>query len=340
VDNDACLACHDTPGMQTVLPSGETLALTVSRVTYNLSTHGRAGYACVQCHTDITGYPHPPITAATRRDYTLEQYTTCAQCHGDKYNATLDSVHQKALAAGNKQAAVCTDCHGAHDVQPPAQPPSRVPQTCERCHSQIVNLYRDSVHGAALIGEGNPDVPSCTDCHGVHNIQGPSTGPFHLYSPNICARCHADPQLMGKYGVSTDVFETYIADFHGTTVELFQAVAPGQETNKPVCVDCHGVHDIRKTDDPESTVIKERLLATCQKCHPGASANFPAAWLSHYRPSPQHAPLVYFVDLFYKIFIPAVLGGMALFVVADAGRRFTLRRNRRPTPPEGSDNAS
>jgi len=330
VDNEACLACHDTPGMQTTLPSGEVLYLTVDRVTYLTSTHGRRGYACVQCHTDISGYPHPPITAATRRDFTLQLYTTCAQCHQEKYTATLDSVHQKALAAGKKEAAVCTDCHGAHNVQPPMQPRSRIPQTCERCHSQIYNLYKESVHGAALIGEGNPDVPSCIDCHGVHNVQGPATGPFHLFSPQICARCHADPQLMGKYGINTDVFNTYVADFHGTTVKLFEEITPDQPTNKPVCVDCHGVHDIRRTDDPESTVIKENLLKTCRKCHPDASTNFPAAWLSHYRPSPEHAPLVYYVNLFYKVFIPTVLGGMAIYVIADGGRRILGRWARRP----------
>ncbi|MER3513130.1 MAG: cytochrome C, partial [Chloroflexota bacterium] len=246
------------------------------------------------------------------------------------YTATLDSVHQKALAAGKKEAAVCTDCHGAHNVQPPMQPRSRIPQTCERCHSQIYNLYKESVHGAALIGEGNPDVPSCIDCHGVHNVQGPATSPFHLFSPQICARCHADPQLMGKYGISTDVFNTYVADFHGTTVKLFEEITPDQPTNKPVCVDCHGVHDIRRTDDPESTVIKENLLKTCRKCHPDASTNFPAAWLSHYRPSPEHAPLVYYVNLFYKVFIPTVLGGMAIYVIADSGRRLLGRWIRRP----------
>jgi hypothetical protein len=134
---------------------------------------------------------------------------------------------------------------------------------------------------------------------------------------------------MAKYGVSTDVFDTYVADFHGTTVALFEKVAPDQETNKPVCIDCHGVHDMRKVDDPESRVIKENLLVTCQKCHPSATANFPNAWLSHYRPSPVHYPSVYFVNLFYDFFIPTVLGGMAVFVVLDGSRRLINRRRER-----------
>ena len=130
---------------------------------------------------------------------------------------------------------------------------------------------------------------------------------------------------MQKYNISTDVFDTYVADFHGTTVMLFEKIAPQQETNKPVCIDCHGVHDMRMVDDPESTVLKENLLATCQKCHPDATANFPTSWVSHHPPDPEQTPLLYFVRLFYTIFIPAVLGVMVLFVATDIGRRITRR---------------
>jgi Cytochrome c3 len=326
VSNDTCLACHDTPGLQMELPSGEPLYLTVDSVVYDTSTHGRLGYACVQCHTNITGYPHPEVTAETRREFSLQLYTACKRCHLDKYEASLDSVHQVALAGGNLEAAVCTDCHGAHDVGPPDVPRSKIPHTCERCHSEIYNEYQESVHGEALIGEGNPDVPTCIDCHGVHNVEGPTTGPFRLFSPTICLECHSDPQLMDKYGLNTNVGETYLSDFHGTTVMLFEKVSPDQETNKPVCIDCHGVHNIKKTDDPESTVIKENLLVTCQKCHPDATTNFPAAWLGHYVASVENSPLVYFVNLFYKIFIPTVLGIMGIYVASDVFRRAKERR--------------
>jgi hypothetical protein len=240
----------------------------------------------------------------------------------------MDSVHQAAQITGQSEAAICTDCHGVHNIVPPDEPRSRASQMCELCHSDIYESYKQSVHGQALLGEGNPDVPGCVDCHQVHKVQGPSNSPFHLFSPQLCAKCHADPQLMAKYGISTDVFDTYVADFHGTTVSLFQKLAPDQKTNKPVCIDCHGVHDMRKVDDPESAVIKENLLKTCQKCHPDATANFPTSWISHYRPSPTKAPLVFFVNLFYKIFIPVLLGGMGLFVITDAGRRIADRRRK------------
>ena len=328
-DSQACLGCHSAPGQTVTLPSGEPLSISVDSQVLEQSVHGEEGLACLDCHPGNTQIPHPPVTAQTRRDYVLQRYTACAECHADKYQATLDSVHQVALAGGNLQAAVCTDCHGAHDVRRISQAPrTAIPQTCERCHSTIYAQYRDSVHGAALIGDGNPDVPTCIDCHGVHSVQGPSTGPFRLFSPTICATCHADTELMSKYGLSTDILNTYVADFHGTTVLLFEKIAPDQETDKPVCIDCHGIHDIRAPDDPNSTVIQQNLLATCRRCHPDATVNFPAAWLGHYPPDPIHTPLVYYVNLFYWIFIPVVIGGMAVFVVSDIVRRRLNRRRK------------
>jgi nitrate/TMAO reductase-like tetraheme cytochrome c subunit len=325
-DNEACLACHGQPGLQTTLPSGEILYLTVDPDVFEASVHGLEGFLCVHCHADLDGYPHPPLAVETRRELSLSLYrSSCILCHQDKYDATLDSVHAVALAGGDDRAAICTDCHGTHNIGPATEPRSRGSQMCELCHSEIFELYKQSVHGAALIGEGNPDVPSCIDCHQVHRIEGPLNSSFHLFSPQICANCHADAELMAKYGISTDVFDTYVADFHGTTVVLFEKLAPDQETNKPVCIDCHGVHDMKQVDDPESAVMKENLLATCQKCHPDATTDFPTSWIGHYPPDPDHAPLVFFVRLFYLIFIPAVLGIMVVFVATDVRKRLVDR---------------
>lgn len=325
--NEACLACHGQPGMKTTLSSGEVVYLTVDPTIYKNSAHGQLGHECVDCHTNITGYPHPPLEYNSRRELSMALYRgSCIHCHEDKYTATLDSVHQQALAGGHPEAAICTDCHGTHNITPADEPRSKGSQMCELCHSEIFDLYKQSIHGSALIGEGNPDVPGCIDCHEVHSVAGPSDHRFRLFSPQICADCHADEQMMAKYDISTEVFDTYVSDFHGTTVTVFQAIAPDQETNKPVCIDCHGVHDMREVDDPESQVIKANLLATCQKCHPDASANFPTSWVQHYRPSMEHAPLVFLVNTFYSVFIPVVLGGMGLFVATDVFKRAARRR--------------
>jgi hypothetical protein len=79
-------------------------------------------------------------------------------------------------------------------------------------------------------------------------------------------------------------------------------------------------------NDPEVGIaLKENLLIKCQRCHPDATVNFPDSWMSHYIASPVKHPLVYYVNLFYKIFIPAVLGGMTVYVLTDVYRRFIAR---------------
>ena len=335
IGDDTCLECHGQPGLTMELENGEVLDLFVPPQEHAGSVHGEMGYACVQCHTTVGDYPHPKFSALDQRDVTLQLNAVCQRCHPGEYELTQDSAHAAAFNAGNREAAVCSDCHTAHDVRRLTDPDTGeltpdarlwIPQTCARCHSAIYNKYLDSVHGSTLIDTENTDVPTCIDCHGVHNIEDPTTAGFRLNSPQICANCHTDPEIMDKYGVSTEVLNTYVADFHGTSVVLFEPETPDAEINKPVCFDCHGVHDIAWADDPiKGLHVRQNLMARCQVCHPDATENFPDAWLSHYIPSPDKNALVYYVNLFYKILIPVVIGGMAVLVSMDAGRTLLNR---------------
>jgi hypothetical protein len=63
------------------------------------------------------------------------------------------------------------------------------------------------------------------------------------------------------------------------------------------------------------------LLDTCQECHPGATADFPDSWVGHFPPTLESYPLLYVVNIFYDILIPAVLGAFALLVLTDIFRR-------------------
>lgn len=338
VGDETCLSCHGQPGLTLTVQDGEVLDLYVDIDTYAGSIHGQKGYACVQCHTNLGDYPHPEFTATDLRDVTLQLTEVCYRCHSGEFSLTKDSVHAIAQADGIREAAVCTDCHGAHNVRQWTDPETHtilpdaqlsIPVTCSKCHNAIYQKYRNSVHGAALTEESNTDVPTCISCHGVHNIANPTTASFRLNSPLLCASCHTDPKLMDKYGISTDVLNTYVADFHGTTVTLFEKLSPDAQTNKPVCYDCHGVHDISNVNDPKTGLqMQENLLARCKVCHPDATSNFPSAWMSHYIPSPTHYPLVYYVNLFYKIFIPLVLGGMVALVGMDLGHMVYVKTRR------------
>jgi len=330
-DNQYCLACHDQPGFELEFANGDTKSLTIDAGAFAASVHGEDNpwqpLQCVDCHAG-TEYPHEPIRATSAREYSLERYPVCQQCHDHNYEKALDSVHGEAIGQGREEAAVCTDCHHTHDTPPPDEPRERISHTCEQCHSTIFNEYAGSVHGAALLTESNPDVPTCIDCHGVHNINDPTTALARVRSPRLCAGCHANAELMGQYGISTDVFSTYVADFHGTTVTLFDHQDPTVETNKAVCYDCHGVHDIRPPDEPDAG-IKANLLVTCRHCHPDATDDFSEAWTSHFRPSLENNTLVYLVNLFYQLVIPATVLFFGFLVLTDVYRRIRLRWKQR-----------
>jgi predicted CXXCH cytochrome family protein len=330
--NAYCLLCHSQPGRTWTLPSGETLSLTVDPGILAGSVHGDANskgaLACADCHTNHL-YPHPQESAQTIREFQIERYATCRNCHEDEYTRSQDSVHGAAIRAGRLEAATCVDCHGGHDIQTPDVPRQRISLTCGKCHGAIFEQYRNSVHGAALLTEGNPDVPTCIDCHGVHNISDPTTTLFRVRSPELCAKCHADQELMAKYNITANVFDSYLTDFHGTTVALFEQQDPNVATNKAVCFDCHGVHDIARVDANNSRVIRENLVTTCRQCHPGATADFPAAWVGHFPPTLESQPLLFIVNTFYKLLIPAVLGAFVFLVLTDLIRRFRQRLGRR-----------
>lgn len=322
--NDYCLLCHSNPDLAWELPSGERLTLQVDPDALAHSVHG-ADLGCADCHENYR-FPHQPQTSQTVRQYQLQRYASCRACHEDQYLHAQDSVHGSAVRQGRIEAAICIDCHGGHDIQTPADPPQRVSFTCGQCHGAIFQDYRESIHGKALVEEGNTDVPVCTDCHGTHTIQDPTTALFRVRSPQLCADCHADSALMGRYNISTNVFDSYLDDFHGATVALFEQQDPNVATNKAVCYDCHGVHNIQPVENGEA--IRKNLLITCQECHPDAGTNFPAAWVGHYEPTFAKNPLLTIANRLYGALIPLVGVAMAFFIGTDVLRRIRLKSGR------------
>jgi predicted CXXCH cytochrome family protein len=326
-------------GQELTLPGGETRSVTLDPKAWAGSAHGEAGLDCTTCHDTHSDYPHPEVKEKDLRAYARARVEVCGTCHEEQAKGFADGVHSAMFKAGNDKAATCTDCHDPHAGKRLTDPDHggllpgarvAIPDTCAKCHAAVVDQYKASAHGAALLADGNPDVPTCIDCHGVHRMSDPRTARFRVNSPKICASCHTDAERMAKYGLSTGVMRTYVADFHGSTVTLFQKQHPDQATNKPVCFDCHGVHDIPHTRDPEKGLkTKANLLRTCRKCHVEAAADFPDSWMSHYVPDRDRTPLVYWARAFYAALIPSTIGGMLLFVAADYARRRIDRRRAR-----------
>ncbi len=326
--DEECLSCHGDPDLAMMLAGGEQLSLFIDPEVFGASLHTPLGIGCRSCHNNIRGYPHPDLEYDTHRELSRALYMACQRCHSDNYDRTLDSMHAQAAAAGNLEAPICTDCHATHNIVPPDQPRARVSQTCGRCHTEIFEDYAGSVHGSALIVEDNPDVPVCTDCHGVHNIQDPRTALFRVETPELCAGCHANAELMGRYNLSADVYSLYNLSWHGVDVSVYRANWPTIWHESAVCTDCHGVHDIRRTSDPASHVNPANLLETCRQCHPTAGPNWTGAWTGHNRVSLERTPFVFYTQAFYDSFAPFVLWASGLYVFLQVVRA-TVARIRR-----------
>lgn len=310
-----CLECHSDPSLTLSFDDGSEMSLTVDAADLAASVHG-ADLVCTDCHKAYDNGDHPSgRTFPSRRDYARSTYEVCKGCHFDTYTRNLESVHFAQLEKGNKAAPVCADCHGAHRIVDPQAQKAAMSQTCARCHQPIVEKYALSVHGKALLADGNPDVPACADCHTAHSIEDPRTAKFRMRSPEICIGCHGDARRMEKYGIPTEVASSYLGDFHGVTASLSREGKVDERHLVVTCIDCHGVHDIAALKSMSPVVMKEKVQEVCARCHQTAAKDFPAAWLSHYRPTLASAPLVWLIRVAYMVFIPFMIIGLGLQVL-------------------------
>lgn len=259
---------------------------------YAHSTHAKASTTgknppatCVDCHGDAHqieggGNPKSPVNHSNIP-------ATCGRCHGQKFLMESNgvstqpfvsyqsSVHGRAVANGSKQAAVCTDCHGTHEILPANDPKSpiskfTVAKTCGACHEEVADTFNVSIHGQAL-ARGSQLAPTCTDCHGIHSIKQHTDPNAPVAQQNVsrdlCARCHAGVQLSQEFGVPANRVTTYFDSYHGLAAKGGSMVAAN-------CSSCHGVHDILPSSDPRSTINAANLETTCGKCHQGVTQKF------------------------------------------------------------------
>jgi formate dehydrogenase gamma subunit len=287
-----CQGCH-APGKQLPYLAG-SLFHTAPRAGYDHSFHAQAVHngvkaaTCLDCHTksgDIT-----TILPASDPKSTINRANiaeTCGKCHGDKsvmqgsgisdrpFLSYRESVHAKAMARGNTSAAVCTDCHNSHDIQPASNPLSsiakvNIPATCGKCHRTEANDFIQSIHGQAVT-RGVSRAPVCTDCHGIHNIKMPfdqtTASATTAIATDSCAKCHEGVTLTQEFGVASERVSSYKDSYHGLASQLGSKVVAN-------CASCHGVHNILPSSDPRSMISANNLPQTCGQCHVGAGANF------------------------------------------------------------------
>jgi cytochrome b subunit of formate dehydrogenase len=294
-----------------------------------LEKSAHAGLPCETCHDNHDRYPHPANIAKP----------VCTTCHADQAGEYAGGVHGQARKNGNEGAPDCGMCHGsAHELLPPKSPAFRaaLPDTCGMCHPDVVDQFRKSVHGRAL-ARGVTDAPLCTDCHGEHRILKHTNEDAPVNSAHIrdtCGQCHGDVRLTRKFGMPSDRLVSFDSSFHGL------AAKSGSQTVAN-CASCHGVHNIRASSDPQSTINPKNLPKTCGQCHPGAGGRFAISQVHVVEGTKEPLPLRW-VRQFYLVLIPVTLGLMFIHNAGDWIRKLIRLRfsPRRPLPDgRGSDRA-
>ncbi len=356
--NAACADCHSTHAIvklssETTAQRREFATQTCARChaavdsTFSASDHGRALDAgvkgaptCIDCHDEHDVKASSDSSAHTNRKNLAAM---CLRCHVDNpdvrarvgpsagFVASYEkSVHGRAVHNGNDAAATCIDCHGSHAMKKGNTPSSSVAKnniaaTCGRCHSDVLEQYRGSIHGTALTA-GVTASATCTDCHGEHNILSPSDAASPVAARNVsalvCSPCHASVRLTQKYGLAADRFQSFSDSYHG----LAGKAGSVEVAN---CASCHGVHDIKPSSDPTSRINRKNLVNTCGTCHPGANENFTKGSV-HAVATADGDELLYVVATTYIILILVVVGGMAVHNIFDfvtkSRRRLMERR--------------
>jgi len=206
----------------------------------------------------------------------------CGDCHADplamrRYGLSTDQLalyassrHGKAvLERGDPNAAVCTDCHGVHDILRVSDPrsavaPTRQPATCGRCHSDAklmaaydlpadgVARFSSSVHGRALLQDHVRDAPSCSACHGSHGAAPPGMADI----VEACGQCHQNTR------------DAYRKSPHAASPDMRCRAChedeKGAEYARSGCTACHGAHDIADVGD---WILQGEKPGRCAHCH-------------------------------------------------------------------------
>ncbi len=278
--------------------------------------------SCQSCHGahDIL-----PVSNPDSRMSRKNQPDACEKCHGksefNKAQGILrrgmiikykESVHYKAISEG-KKGATCTDCHNHHSIQPSTSKDSTVKREelmkmCNSCHEKEVLNYKKSSHNTALI-HGSYDVPTCTSCHGDHDMVSMKNG-FRdkLASVNIsiCIGCHDNERMMVRYGLDTVPVKSYRESYHGLARR-------GSSKDSAVCSDCHDPHKALSKENIDSKVHQNNIIKTCGNCHGKVSENFAKSFSHHKILEDMGTKVETIVQDVYIIIIILSVGGMFLF---------------------------
>jgi len=203
-----------------------------------------------------------------------EQNDQCLKCHADdgikpvteRGKKLALKVTNESLKGSVHEDIPCSECHsGADDFEkvPHREDAKPMQVTCGSCHEKEESDYFERcVHGRARKA-GNPNAPSCQDCHGSHFIpplKSEKSPMAPMNQPETCGRCHSRDDLEEKAHISKRrLIERYKSSVHWLAVKEGKPAA--------TCSDCHGSHSIMPSNEPDSLVSRLGLLNACRKCH-------------------------------------------------------------------------
>ena len=267
-----CSSCHgDVHVATTVLADQETCMTCHDEAFEEVagSVHGQTdvGAGCLDCHS-----PHETRGVEADR---------CLDCHGSEEFVAENIPDEDAQEIASFRDSVhegildCSDCHEGHTIQPSDSPDSpvartHIAETCAECHDEVAETYLESEHGQAL-AEGFDHAPTCTDCHGEHDIHTITDAESHISRATevqVCLDCHLDAEDVRERMTHTGIFVgSYVESAHG------MEAAAGNE-DAAVCSDCHGAHGALKASNPESPIHFSNILETCSTCHEEVAGTF------------------------------------------------------------------
>jgi hypothetical protein len=258
---NSCLECHAQQG-------GKSAEIVKQHMA---SIHAARGVGCVDCHGGDAAKKTKEEAMASSAGFVGKPKiqdipALCASCHArvdlmrqydiptDQYAKYKESVHGEKLAQGNTNVATCFICHDQHGTKEVKDPtanvyPQNIPGLCGNCHANAqlmkpygiptnqYDLYKQSVHGIALLQKQDPRAPSCATCHGTHGAAPPG----YSEVANVCGSCHSATQ------------DYYLKSKHASS-------APGT----PKCVTCHGRYDVGPASEAMFTGAGTR---DCGSCH-------------------------------------------------------------------------
>ena len=348
---EACQSCHGNPhevAVATQIAPAKCAQCHADEVKeFRKSIHGQAAASgdpdaptCMSCHGAVHQIQSSGETSSLVTKKNLPD--TCASCHSNPQFLSRhkipfahpvelykQSVHGRAIVAGDGAAASCSDCHGSHGILPAKDSRSKVnhwniPATCGQCHSEISKTYLESVHGQAM-KNGVSGAPVCSDCHGEHLILGPKEQGSLVNAGRVsmatCGRCHSDERLALRYNLPADRVPSYADSYHGLAMR-------GGSQSVANCASCHGVHNIFRSSDARSTVNAINLPKTCGSCHAGAGNHFVIGPVHVQTASGPSHPVVKWIRWTYWLLIPLTLGFMVLHNLLDFVAKLIRRRPR------------